>query len=329
MIKPLLIIGIPLLLLILAVNNLSTLMGGMSRKKANLLIQTYLDCEFKGQLKVTEIRRFFNAGNMNPNMFSVIVYDKNLEEIRWILYFDAKILKTENRIEQGVSYAQPIHIQYEKTLTDYYTKEAINKQMNIVKCNVIFEYYSLTTRFHYTPEATERKATIKKLLSLLNQQREKIDLSSAFTIINFLPNNKEDILEIAIHTKDGAWEIDSCTVNQKTNYFEILEKKAVPDRMSYLEKISHRYNSHDFSLLYIDTDSFTKGAWVHLLMDTKAVGQEQNGYHSTPITAVLIETINLTNQNVIQRDIIPITESKSFVSLIEDIKPQLGITYTF
>lgn len=329
MLKTLLIIGLCFLSLALAANNLSIIMGGMSKQKAKHLIQEYLEREFNGQLKTVEIRRFFNASNMNPNMFSVIVYDHQLEEVRWILFFDAKILKNENRIEQGVSYAKPLKAQYQDALADYYAKQEINLKMNELDCRVDFNYNSLTMTYLFNPNPNEFKTRIKNLLFLLNQQKDILKLNSIFTITNHLPTYSEDIFLIAIHSIENSWQVNECLIKQETNYFDTLEKKILQERMDYLKGLNHPYSSHDFSLLYVDTDSFTKGVWVHLLVDTKEIEQEKNSYHNTPVTAVLLETVSLTNKVVSHREIIPISEPNSFMSILEQIKPQLAIKYTF
>ncbi|MDM1035985.1 hypothetical protein HX065_15185 [Myroides odoratimimus] len=329
MLKTLLIIGFCFLSLTLAVNNLSLIMGGMRKKKANRLIQEYLEHEFKGQLKAVEIRRFFNASNMNPNMFSVIIYDHQLAQVRWVLFFDAKILKNENRIEQGVSYAKPVKEQYQDALADYYTKEDIKLKMIDLDCRIDISYDSLTMTYLFNPNPNELKTKTKKLLYLLNQQKDALKINSIFTITIHLPTYNEDIFMIVIHSIEDSWQVKECLLKQETNYFKTLQEKLLPKRMDYLAGLDHLYSSHDFSLLYVDTACFTKAVWVHLLIDTKEVEQEKNSYHKTPVTAALLETINLTNKVVTHREIVPITEPNSFISILEEIKPLLAIKYTF
>lgn len=71
-----LLLGIAILTLLLVSCRQSgwSLIGGVSKKQAEKNFSDFLTKNYPNELAFTNLKRFFNEGNMNPNMFSVEVY---------------------------------------------------------------------------------------------------------------------------------------------------------------------------------------------------------------------------------------------------------------
>lgn len=87
-----LLLGIAILTLLLVPCRQSgwSLIGGVSKKQAEKNFSDFLTKNYPNELAFTNLKRFFNEGNMNPNMFSVEVYQINRPEITFVTFFDAK-----------------------------------------------------------------------------------------------------------------------------------------------------------------------------------------------------------------------------------------------
>ena len=90
--KTLIVIGVLLVLFFIFVSNFSRFMGGISTNKAAQNLEHYLEKEHKGELGFRELNRFFNAATMNPNMFTVVIFHKEIPEIEFYCHVNPKEL---------------------------------------------------------------------------------------------------------------------------------------------------------------------------------------------------------------------------------------------
>ncbi|WBL21126.1 hypothetical protein [Zunongwangia sp. HRR-M8] len=135
------------------------LFGGMSKNKAAKTLSQYLEQHTQQQLGFTNLTRFWNEGNMNPNMFNVEIFDEKTPEIRFGLHFDAKLMKEQDSLYQGSFQTLSIQEQYEEVETDYRIKQSITVPLKNNGIIIDFDYYDAQLQFErdYLKNCVSRK----------------------------------------------------------------------------------------------------------------------------------------------------------------------------
>ncbi|UII28316.1 hypothetical protein LVD15_07775 [Fulvivirga maritima] len=148
---------IPFLILKLGMDII--LIFSISEKKAKAELEKVIKEQYDNAWVITDVRRHFNEGNMNPNMFYYQLESVDKPEIEFMFFWDAK-KKVPRKTYDGQEYT--LASQYQKALEAYQRKEDLKAALGPnVKIGEI-SYWTINLELDHEPVADEiREMTVK------------------------------------------------------------------------------------------------------------------------------------------------------------------------
>lgn len=205
------------------------IIGGVSEKTASKNLAAFLKENYP-KLDYKNVKRFFNSGNMNPNMFMAEVYETNRPEISFAVFFDAKkIVGTTDIPSQyldGPSFSEI----YKKQVIHADTMLKLEHQLKEYSVHISTESYN-TLILNFEKETTENEIR-------LAAEQCIIGLNELSNGLNFHSN-------IALKIKDTEEKFDWLLfiINKNVDHYTLQSIRC--DKESFLFKelknFSHKY----------------------------------------------------------------------------------------
>ncbi|EGV43187.1 hypothetical protein BZARG_1063 [Bizionia argentinensis JUB59] len=274
--KIIILSGICMLILLLVTTGCARLAGGVSKKKAASNLEAYLQREYKGKLTFSDLNRFFNAATMNPNMFTVLIYDKQIPEVEFYTRIDVKkilindtLYTTENLTFNDL---------YKEAVKRYETKQAIRADFKNEIPEIDFTLGTIYLNFNddLSPENLEN--VITRFIDRLNQSFEELNDAYKFNILIKTPDYPEGFIDVPLEVDDNKWHAEPFMLSENFGGFEALKTKIEIRLQAKLDSSYPHFKINMYKKVYLDKSSLSKGAWVQYLDDKRVVNNDKGKY---------------------------------------------------
>lgn len=286
--KTLIVIGVLLVLFFIFVSNFSRFMGGISTNKAAQNLEHYLEKEHKGELGFRELNRFFNAATMNPNMFTVVIFHKEIPEIEFYCHVNPKELLENDTLSYYGKENLKIADLYERERKRYETRQNVKADF----VNDIPEIKFENDRFEiFVPGEIETAAlhdVIKKFVTRLNSVYEELDIPYTMSLFIKTKAHPEGFIDIPLENIENQWHPQMFMLSATMNNFATIEKDIKQRIQTNLDASYPNYEIDDnYRKIILDKSSLSKIAWVQYLKD-KTIDNDKNEKWQNPLTGLYI-----------------------------------------
>jgi hypothetical protein len=212
-----------LIIIVLIIAGCSSYIG-ISKKKAALNLETYLDREYNGKLTFSHLKRFFNAATMDPNMFGVLVYDKDIPEIEFYTHINVKdILENDTLPMYPISDLMTFDDLYKGAVERYETRQAVITDFKNEIPEIKFSTETIDLNFKKEIRPIELEDVIIRFIDRLNQSFRELGSSFQFSLLIRTAKNPDGFMVIPLEVEDSKWKVKRMTLSEKVDDFEVLK----------------------------------------------------------------------------------------------------------
>ncbi|WP_157486454.1 hypothetical protein [Maribacter forsetii] len=286
--KTLIVIGVLILLFVIFVSNFSRFMGGISTNKAAENLEHYLEKEHNDELGFRELNRFFNAATMNPNMFTVVIFHKEIPEIEFYCHVNPKELLENDILSYYGTENLKIGDLYERERKRYETRQKVKADF----INEIPEINFENDRFEiFVPgemKTTALHDLIDRFVARLNNSYEELDIPYTMSLFIKTEAHPEGYIDIPLESIENQWQPQMFMLSPKMSDFDTIENNIKERVQSDLDKLYPNYEIDDnYHKIILDKNSLSKIAWVQYLND-KTVNNDKNDKWQNPLTGLYV-----------------------------------------
>ncbi|SDT00903.1 hypothetical protein SAMN05192545_2558 [Maribacter dokdonensis] len=286
--KTLIVIGVLLVLFFIFVSNFSRFMGGISTNKAAQNLEHYLEKEHKGELGFRELNRFFNAATMNPNMFTVVIFHKEIPEIEFYCHVNPKELLENDTLSYYGTENLKIADLYQRERKRYETRQKVKADF----VNDIPEIKFENDRFEiFVPgeiETADLHDVIERFVARLNSVYEELDIPYTMSLFIKTEAHPDGFIDIPLENIENQWHPQMFMLSATMNDFAAIEKDIKQRIQTDLDASYPNYEIDDnYRKIILDKSSLSKIAWVQYLKD-KTIDNDKNEKWQNPLTGLYI-----------------------------------------
>ena len=286
--KTLIIIGVLLVLFFIFVNNFSRFMGGISTNKAADNLEEYLEKEHNGELGFRELNRFFNAATMNPNMFTVVIFHKEIPEIEFYCHVNPKELLENDTLSYYGTENLKIADLYERERKRYETREKVKADF----INEIPEINFENDRFEiFIPGEIKTAALhdlIDRFVARLNSSYEELDIPYTMSLFIKTEAHPEGYIDIPLENIENQWHLQMFMLSSKMSDFDTIEKDIKQRIQTDLNTSYPNYEiDESYRKIILDKTALSKIAWVQYLKNT-TIDNDKNEKWQNPLTGLYV-----------------------------------------
>ncbi|MFL9837308.1 hypothetical protein ABS768_07360 [Flavobacterium sp. ST-75] len=303
-----------------------SLMGGVSKKTAAENLTQYLEKNFKGELGFEELDRFFNEGNMNPNMFRVVVYEKARPEILFVSYFDAKKILTQEDEKSITVYHKTIPEQYKDAKTDYTAREHIREHFKDRLSKIDFGYFETTAFFNHRAEVSEVKSITDDFEQQLNLYKDSLVVSNTHRVVFDMEEVNGLTLKVDFDSESDKFTGQRFGVWRKSKSYTKIEEALKPEMSNYLNSNNFDLQLHGTNAFFLRQTDFAEGVWVNFL-EKKGTVPNDKGRWQDPVIAFIFVYYDLNTRTVKKQFVEKRTVFDSYMDELERIGKNLPAEY--
>ncbi|WP_330443883.1 hypothetical protein [Flavobacterium sp. C4GT6] len=274
-----------------------SLMGGVSKKTAAENLTQYLEKNFKGELGFEELSRFFNEGNMNPNMFRAVVYEKARPVILFVSYFDAKKILTEEGDKTVTAYHKTIPEQYKEAKTDYTAREYIREYFKDRLSKIDFGYFETTAIFDHKAQVSEIKSITDDFEQQLNMYKDSLLVSNTHRVVFDMEEVNGLTLKVDFDSESDKFTGQRFGVWRKSKSYTKIEEALKPEMTKYLSSNNFDLQLHATNAFYLRQTDFAEGVWVNFL-EKKGIVPSDKGRWQDPVIAFIFVYYDLNTGDI-------------------------------
>ncbi|MEQ3664918.1 hypothetical protein [Olleya sp.] len=303
------ILGICLFVLVILAKGFTRLVGGISKKQASNNLVQYLTREYKGELNFKNLNRFFNSGNMNPNMFSVRIYNANKPEIEFYCHINLKTILEDGGITMSGLDVKTINDYYLEAIKRYDTRQAIKRIFKTEFSFIVFNNNSIDLTTDVNLESEALQLLLNKFITRLNYFYDDLDIYSDIALIIKTPNHPEGFIEVPLEFYDNKWSMSCFMLSDKATNFNIIESRIKRDLIKYLEQSQPNFEIYDSKKVYLDKNALSRAASVQYLSD-KTVNNEGTVKYQNPLKGVYATYFDLETGHIYKGELITTKNDK-------------------
>ncbi|WP_458627060.1 hypothetical protein [Winogradskyella sp. PC D3.3] len=269
---------------------------GISKKQAAQNLKAYLDREYQGELSYSDLKRFFNAATIDPNIFGVLIYNKEIPEIEFYTYINAKhILEDDTLPLYAKSDSITFEDLYQEAVKRYKTRQTIKADFkkDIPEIEFTTDAIHLIFDEDLNPEVLELLLT--RFVKRLNQSYEDLDSIFKYRLLIKTPEHPDGFIDIPLESDGYQWHAQPITLSENCNNFEDFKTLIEAAIQAKLDTAYPHFKINDYRKLYLDKTSLSKGAWVQYL-DDKNVHNTLDGIWVNPQKGIYIVYFDLQTQ---------------------------------
>jgi len=301
-------------------------MGGVSKKTAAENLTQYLEKNFKEELGFEELSRFFNEGNMNPNMFRAVVYEKARPEILFVSYFDAKKILTEEGDKPATTYHKTIPEQYKDAKTDYTAREHIREYFKDKLIKIDFGYFETTAFFNHRAEVSEVKSITDDFEQQLNLYKDSLVVSNTHRVVFDMEEVNGLTLKVDFDSESDKFTGQCFGIWRKSKSYTKIEEALKPEMSNYLNSNNFDLQLHGTNAFFLRQTDFAEGVWVNFL-EKKGTVPNDKGRWQDPVIAFIFVYYDLNTRTVKKQFVEKRTVFDSYMDELERIGKNLPAEY--
>jgi hypothetical protein len=306
-----------LIILILIVVGCSNYIG-ISKKKASLNLETYLQREYNGKLVFSDLNRFFNAATMDPNIFGVLIYDKEIPEIEFYTHLDAKnILVNDTLPMYATTDVMTVDNLYQDALKQYETRQEVIDDFKNEISEVKFSTETIELKFDKNITPTDLENVVARFTDRLNNTIKELNTGFQFSLVIKTPKHPEGFIIIPLVIEDSKWERRPYLLSESINNFEVLETMIQKNIEDKLEVSNPYFKITEYRKIYMDKSSLSKGAWIQYL-DDKRIVNDGKGKWENPQTGLYVLYFDLDSKFIYKGELL--TEESDKNTYVKELR---------
>ena len=315
-----LLLGIAILTLLLVSCRQSgwSLIGGVSKKQAEKNFSDFLTKNYPNELAFTNLKRFFNEGNMNPNMFSVEVYQINRPEITFVTFFDAKKIVGAKDIASDYLDGPSFDQLYKQEIAHMDALDLLRIQLKRHHVDLVIESYN-TMNWSFIENVSEQelRTAIDNCIEVLNELKDKLNFYGDLKIQLIESNSKYEHLSFTITKENDFYELESIRCHQESLLYQRLQKLISKPPKSHGDYNEVFIPSEFSSVILINPSNYSELIGVQFYDDKKKDSITENTY-SRAVGYGIFQMIYQGNIEFTATSYYTLSYSLSYLDVIEE-----------
>ncbi|EPR74463.1 hypothetical protein ADIWIN_0564 [Winogradskyella psychrotolerans RS-3] len=291
---------------------------GIPKKKAARNLEEYLQNKYKGKLAYSDLSLFFNAATMDPNMYGMLIYDKDIPEIEFYTHLNLKnILENDTLPMYPIADAMTVDDLYKRALTRYETRQAVIADFKEEIPEIMFSTEIIDLNFKRDIEPNELEAIVARFIDRLSQSIEELESAYQFSLRIRTTSHPEGFMIIPLEVEDSKWHANPMLLSEKAVGFESLKTMILKNIQAKLETPYPYYKTTEHSKIYIDKTTLSRGAWVQYLEDKRIVNNGK-GKWINPQTGLYVVYFDLDTKFIYRGELL--TDENDTMSYREELR---------
>lgn len=291
---------------------------GIPKKQAGRNLEEYLQKKYKGKLAFSDLSLFFNAATMDPNMYGVLIYDKDIPEIEFYTHLNLKHILENDRLPMyPISEVMTVDDLYKDAVKRYETRQGViaDFKNEIPEITFSTETIDLNFKSDINPKALE--AVVSRFIDRLNQSFEALNTGYQFRLLVRTANHPDGFIIIPLEIVDRKRIQKPMMLSQKVVGFEGLKIMILEHIHAKLETPYPYFKTTEHSKIYMDKSSLSKGAWVQYLED-KRIENNGKGKWKNPQTGIYVVYFDLDSKFIYRGELL--TEESDKNSYVNELR---------
>ena len=306
-----------LLILVLILAGCSKYIG-IPKKKAALNLEAYLQNKYKGKLAYSDLSLFFNAATMDPNMYGMLIYDKDIPEIEFYTHLNLKnILENDTLPMYPIADAMTVDDLYKRALTRYETRQAVIADFKEEIPEIKFSTEIIDLNFKTDIKPNELEAIVARFIDRLSQSIEELESAYQFSLRIRTTSHPEGYMIIPLEVVDSKWHAKPMLLSEKAVGFETLKTMILKNIQAKLETPYPYYKTTEHSKIYMDKSTLSRGAWVQYLEDKRIVNNGKGKWRN-PQTGLYVVYFDLDTKFIYRGELL--TDENDTMSYREELR---------
>lgn len=297
------ILGICLLVIVLLVANFTRLVGGISKQHATTNLEAYLKIKYQDEVRYKWLKRFFNSGNMDPNMFTVLFYNTDTPEIEFYCHINLKTILEDNAVTSGDTEQSTINARYLAATKRYDTRQAIKRLFKTECPTITFNTNTIDLSLEANLEPDALQELIKRFIVRLNYFYEDLGIYTDIAIVIKTPEHPDGFLEVPLELFDSKWHSGSFMLSEKASGLKTVETSILKKVNQYLRQSQPNFKIYNAQKIFLDKTTFSRAAWVHYLSDTTIVNGGNTKWQN-PLKGVYVTYFDFETHHIYKGDLL-------------------------
>ncbi|WP_179349581.1 hypothetical protein [Winogradskyella pacifica] len=291
---------------------------GIPKKKAARNLEAYLQNKYKGKLAYSDLSLFFNAATMDPNMYGMLIYDKDIPEIEFYTHLNLKnILENDTLPMYPIADAMTVDDLYKRALTRYETKQAVIADFKEEIPEIKFSTEIIDLNFKTDIKPNELEAIVARFIDRLSQSIEELESAYQFSLRIRTTSHPEGFMIIPLEVDDSKWHAKPMLLSEKAVGFETLKTMILKNIQAKLETPYPYYKTTEHSKIYMDKSTLSRGAWVQYLEDKRIVNSGKGKWRN-PQTGLYVVYFDLDTKFIYRGELL--TDENDTMSYREELR---------
>ena len=288
---------VSLFIIFLVTTGCTKLVGGISKSTAAKNLDQYLQREYNGTLSYTELNRFFNAASMDPNMFSVVIYNIDKPEIEFYCQINLKNILINDTITNSGLDKTTINTLYLKEVDRYNTRETIKTYFEAEFSIIEFTTTSINLTLKNSVDAEQLQQLLTKFIERLNYFYKALDIYYDIALVIKTPENTEGFIEVPLEVNENKWSVESFLVSNKATNFKVIKKQIETRVKNDLAKSQPNFEICNLRKVFLDKNTLSRAAWIQYLND-KTIINEKNTKWQNPVKGLYVTYFDLETGHI-------------------------------
>ncbi|MBL7559538.1 hypothetical protein JAO71_06930 [Olleya sp. YSTF-M6] len=240
---------------------------GISTTQAKKNLKTYLDREFEDDVSFKHLNRFFNAATMNPNIFSVLIYNTNIPEIECYLHLNLKTI-----LEDAVL---PLRATEQLTCQEAYqaSKQRYDARQTVIAAlqpdfDLQFDYKAVNITLDNQPTPEVLRFIMQRCVDTLNKYHTALNHYDDFEVTITTPEQPQGFVTFTLEDDRQQWTRLPLQLSVNYSNYNPLLARLTRYALQQIASLKTPYALAERHTIYIDTKTMSRAAWVQYLDDT-------------------------------------------------------------
>ncbi|MFD2541228.1 hypothetical protein ACFSSB_02765 [Lacinutrix gracilariae] len=291
---------------------------GIPKKKAKQNLEEYLQKKYDGKLVFSDLTLFFNAATMDPNMYGVLIYDKEIPEIAFYTHLNLKhILENDTLPMYPISDNMTVDNLYQDALKRYETRQAVRADFKNEIPEITFSTEAIHLDFKRDVKSEVLDDVVTRFIDRLNQHYDVLNTGYQFRLLIKTSSHRDGFIVIPLDIEDSKRVQNPMVLSEKAKGFENLKSMILKNIHVKLAASYPYFKATENRKIYMDKSTLSRGAWIQYLED-KRITNNGKGKWRNPQTGIYVVYFDLDTQFIYHGELL--TDENDTTSYSEELK---------
>ncbi|MHA7943948.1 hypothetical protein ACJOV8_012805 [Formosa sp. 3Alg 14/1] len=291
---------------------------GIPKKKAIQNLEDYLQQKYDGKLGFSDLTLFFNAATMDPNMYGMLIYDKEIPEIAFYTHLNLKhILENDTLPMYPSSDNMTVDDLYKDAVIRYETRQAVKADFKDEIPEITFATESIELNFNDDVKPEVLEDLVPRFIDRLNQSYETLNTGYQFRLLVKTASHPDGFVIIPLDIEDSKRIQNPMFLSEKAKGFESLKAMVLDHIHAKLKGAYPYFKTTENSKIYMDKSTLSRGAWIQYLEDKRIVNNGNDKWKN-PQTGIYVVYFDLDTKFIYRGELL--TDENDTTSYSEELK---------